>query len=336
VRALIRVSAAVVLGLAATGLSAVPAAGQFDPTPIDCEADPTAAQCQDDQPPPAEDDPPPGGGQACFFGDAAVPCNTAYGSWVGDAIDGDWYGINGDVWPALLVGCWATVTAADRDPPTSYPGDAPVGAWYTLSCLGPGGSWPTPGVTQFGLAWTPTADAAPDPEELARRALAQIGLVAPGFALSPPTTGTVPLGMPVWLAVPEDEASWGPVSSGPVCDQGLCVEVTATVERVRWQMGDGTEVVCTRGQNVAWRPGRDFLNPGAAGACHHFYEQPSRTQPDGRYRVTATTTWRAQWSGGGQSGVFDDVVDACGPGGDALCQSAAQVAVEELQVLGTR
>lgn len=331
--AITRLLAAAAIGLVAVVLADVPAAGQIDPDPIDCEADPTAAECQDEESPPGVGDSPPGDGQVCSFEGAQVPCSTSYGSWVGDVIDGDWYGLYGDIWPATMVGCWATVTSADRDPPTTYQGLARSGAWYTLSCLGPGESWPAPGPTQFGLAWTPdAADAAPDPEALARRALASIDLRAPTLMLSPPATGSVLLGMPVWLAIEESAAGWGPISSGQVCEQGLCVEVTATAERIRWRTGEGgASVDCTRDQNIAWEPGMNFLAPGHA--CHHYYSTASREQPGGTFDVSATITWRAEWSGGGQSGTFTGIDDACGPGSDELCQSTVGVRVDEMHVL---
>lgn len=330
----LRLLAAAVGGSVAVVLAAVPAAGQVDPDPIDCEADPTAAECQDVQDPPGEDDSPPNG-RVCSFDVAQVPCSTSFGFWVGDAADGDWYGLGGDVWPALLVGCWATGASVERDPPSDYPGEMSSGGWYTLSCLGPGGSWPAPGPANFDLAWTPDAgEAAPDPEALARRALASIDLRPPKLVLAPPASGSVPLGMPVWLAVEESSAAWGPISSGPMCEQGLCVEVTATAERVEWRMGDGNSVSCTRGQNTAWQPGMSFLRPGEA--CHHFYQQPSRDKAGGSYAATATITWLAEWAGGGQFGVFTDVTDACGAGSDEPCTSTVTITVEEIQVLGTQ
>jgi len=323
--------AAAVIGSAAVLMPAVPAAGQIDPDPIDCQAGPAAAECRDQRRPPGGDSP-PGDGQVCSFGGAQVPCRTPYGSWVGDVVDGDWYGLAGDVWPALLVGCWAMATSAERDPPSGYPGEAQSGTWHTLSCLGPGGSWPAPGPGEFGLAWTPDAAGGPDPEALARRALASIDLRVPALRLSPPATGSVLLGMPVWLAVEESAAAWGPISSGQVCEQGLCVEVAATAERVRWRTGDGqTTVDCTRDQNLAWEPGIDFLAPG--NACHHYYTTPSREQPGGTFDVSATITWRAEWSGGGQSGTFTGIDDACGPDSDELCRSSVDVQVDEMHVL---
>lgn len=330
-------TAAAGLGLMIVVFAARPAAGQVDPTPsTGCEADPTAAECQDDGDPPGAGDSSPGSGRTCSFNGIEVPCETSYGAWIGDAIDGDWHGINGDSWPALLVGCWATVTSADREPPTTYPGDETAGAWYTLSCLGPGGTWPTPGPVEFGLAWTAdSADAGPDPEELARRALASITLVPPQVKLNPPATGSVPLGMPVWLAVQETGAGWGPIDSGPVCDQGLCVTVTAVAEHVDWELGDGASVSCGRGQNTAWRPGMEFLSP-PEDACHHFYQQVSRDEPGGSYRASAMVTWRAEWEGGGQSGVFEDLTDVCGAGGDEPCTATVSITVEEIQVVSAR
>jgi hypothetical protein len=114
----------------------------------------------------------------------------------------------------------------------------------------------------------------------------------------------------------------------------LSVTVTAVAEQVQWQLGDGSSVPCERGQNTPWRPGLNFLEPG--NACHYFYQQPSRDEPGNSYTATATVTWRADWEGGGQSGVFEDLTDVCGAGSDESCASTVDITVEEIQVVGAR
>jgi hypothetical protein len=335
------VRAALILVVAAVAASsATPASAQLNPDDP-CEADPTSAQCQDLGQPPH--DPPtssPEGERSCgTHNGVPVPCeDESLGFWVGTPRIVYGYYTNAE--GTGLVGCWArpmSEPAPRPQPDWQWPiqGEDPggTGQWYRLSCLGADGVWPDGVVVDVAAAWLPTGGASgPDPQEIARRALAQIGLAAPEIIVAPPANGSVPLGMPIWLATAETAQTWGPISD-EFCAQGLCVEVSAEVVSIAWEMGDGATVTCTRGQNVVWRPGRDFLAPSG---CHHFYELPSRSEPEGRYPVTATTTWRAQWAGGGQSGVFDGVVEACGPTGDALCQSTVQIAVEEIQVLGTR
>ena len=59
--------------------------------------------------------------------------------------------------------------------------------------------------------------------------------------------------------------------------------------------------------------------------CGYRYTVPSATtaNPNGRYTVTATTYWRVEWSGGGQSGVLTPT-----------SQSQTSVRIGEIPVVG--
>lgn len=321
-----------------TALPAAPALAQVEGTPLpDCsDGSETDRECDDQQEPGNGGGGSGGGG--CSFRGFAVPCyEPGHGAWVGSPELRIAPGSPVLSEPAAppLQGCYAQPSAAPwsgNPPPDDVDPDSD-GYWAELSCFGepppvmPPQSW-------AAAVWLPGSPAGPDPEELARRALASITLLPPELGLSPPATGSVPLGMPVWLSVRESAASWGPINSGEVCDQGLCVTVTAVAEQVVWQMGDGATVACTRGQNTPWRQGMDFLSPGDA--CHHFYAAPSRDQAGGHYSVTATVMWRAEWEGGGQSGVFADLTEVCGTSGDQPCSTTVELIVEEIQVVGAR
>jgi hypothetical protein len=244
-------------------------------------------------------------------------------------------------WIGGQLGCWVAPVGGDHRPPqepflhiqTLYEADpGPQGGrWYAASCIGLlGADWPT---EPIWLNAPPAASV--DPSQVALRALARITLRAPQLRLIPPVAGSVPLGMPVWLAVGESTQAWGPVEDGPVCEGPVCVWISARVSHVDWNVGDGSDPIrCTRDQNMLWRPGMDPLAPGSA--CHHIYTEPSRSQPGGRYRVTATTSFRVDWSGAGQSGSFVDITGACGAGGAGACQTSTAVRVDEIQVLVTR
>ncbi|MGH3680354.1 MAG: hypothetical protein ACRDT2_08905 [Natronosporangium sp.] len=321
------------------GLAGPAFAGPFDPDDP-CTADPTTVECRQTETTQPPEDPDEGGGRWCGrHNGVRVPCNDPrLGFWVGtpNVIYG--YYTGGPDVSLALVGCWARRPQFPGPRPQPQDSAFPIrgedtggpGRWFVLSCLGPDGVWPGGVAEGVAAVWLFTADldAGADPEGIARRALAQVGLRAPRLVLAPPASGSVPVGMPVWLAVSETDAAWGPISSGPVCEQGLCVEVTATAERVEWHLGDGSLVSCARGQNTAWQPGMNFLAPGEA--CHHFYPQP------GGYEATATVTWLAEWAGGGESGVFTDVADVCGAAGDEPCASTVAITVAEIQVVGTR
>ena len=57
--------------------------------------------------------------------------------------------------------------------------------------------------------------------------------------------------------------------------------------------------------------------------CGYLYSSPSVQQPDGKYRVVATSTWSVHWAGGGKQG-------------DITTTRASQVRIPvgELQVVG--
>jgi hypothetical protein len=85
-------------------------------------------------------------------------------------------------------------------------------------------------------------------------------------------------------------------------------------------MGDGTVQQCNH-------PGTPYEpQHGAAPSptCGHLYELPSRSQPDGRYQVTATTHWVIRW-------FFDGT--AVGATLTTTRQSSTTVRVNELQVV---
>lgn len=162
------------------------------------------------------------------------------------------------------------------------------------------------------------------PLELAQRAVASVGLDGVEFRLAPPETGAGLVGLPVWLGVARpgvDNTVWGPTSDLE-CDGGLCVQITAWVTKVEWDMGDGTVFTCPAGTHKVWQPGMDFLAPTG---CHHIYHQSSRDLPGGRYPITATSTWFVEWettSGGGQESDLETTRD-----------SETSLQVDEIQVL---
>jgi hypothetical protein len=101
-------------------------------------------------------------------------------------------------------------------------------------------------------------------------------------------------GAPVWLWT--DPEHWAPrapltgrAQAGPVW-----AAVAAAPVRTTWVLGDGTTERCTT-------PGTPLTDPATAlrGSpdCGHTYHRTSATQPDGRYRVTVSTTWAVTWTG---------------------------------------
>jgi hypothetical protein len=163
---------------------------------------------------------------------------------------------------------------------------------YLKSCAGAGVGSQVPVVLDappggFG--------APPDPAELAAQILASITLERPPVGIAPHSrTGAAGLvGLPVWLWTSDDQPYWGPIEKSDT-DRGLTVTITAKVEKVVWDMGNGDKVDCDN-------PGVAHQNqPGRSPKCG--YDGYRKSSGPAGYQVTATTHWRVHWTGGGESG----------------------------------
>jgi hypothetical protein len=247
-------------------------------------------------------DPGGGGGGPCMRDGVEVPCYSDLLGWFNPS-DGCYYKV------------------AEPQPAGGPPGQTQ----YLQSC----GGGPLPIQVPVWLADPPAgAVPPPDPFELAMDALASINLMPPGIGIAPdPARGPGLVGLPVWLWVKEEPSSWDPDKMGywgpltaSASDRGVTVTITATVEKIVWRMGDGTEITCaTRG--TAFIPA---VHKGTTPPCGFAgYTKPSDGQPGGRYGIRATTTWRVPWSGGGESGVIT---------GETRTSTAA-IEIDELQVV---
>ncbi len=164
--------------------------------------------------------------------------------------------------------------------------------------------------------WAPTAPAAapPDPELLARDAVAAMQLQAVRVGIAPEArAGSVGLvGMPNWMWVSTPDAqTFGPITRTASAG-GWVVSATAKVASVSWDMGDGRLVTCTG-------PGTPYdaaFGTSSSPDCGHTYTR------QGTYTVTATSHWVVTWSGIGQAGTISlDLTQA------------ADVTIGEAQVL---
>lgn len=165
-------------------------------------------------------------------------------------------------------------------------------------------------------ATPPWEEEAPDPGVLAQRAVE-------AMQLSPIEIGMVPepregyigvVGMPAWMWVEDPESNtWGPIirtaSAG-----GYSVTATGQVDRIEWDMGEGTVITCT----TEGTPYADAYGKMDSPDCGHTYLE------QGTYEVTATAYWSVRWSGMGQSGVIE--LDL---------SETATVSIGEIQVLVT-
>ncbi|GAA2234257.1 hypothetical protein GCM10010413_36890 [Promicromonospora sukumoe] len=227
-----------------------------------------------------------------------VPCTSEYGVW-------------SEQWNCYL-------SRAIPQPPATAPewegheqGD---GAIYECRI-------PTGGLQ--GAVWLATppdaADAGPTPGEVAQIAVERMNLRAVEIGMSPDPDGPGVVALPTWLWVHDPgEQTFGPITRTASAGS-VTVSATARVERIVWDMGDGTQVVCTGpGTPYEFRFARQ-----ASPDCGHIYTRESGYRPGQEYTVTATSEWVVDWEGAGQSGSLDV---------DDLSRSV-QVSVGEAQVL---
>jgi hypothetical protein len=169
--------------------------------------------------------------------------------------------------------------------------------WYTITCNGGLAS----STEELRDTPPPGFGAPPDPEELARQALASISLRAPRISVAP-RRGNGPglVGLPVWMWASPGPNYFGPLDAS-ASEQGLTVTITARVSRIEWDMGNGETVSCDG-------PGTPYQvdGPNAGGpspTCGYDGGYPRA----GEYRISATTFWRVTWSAssGGAGGTFD-------------------------------
>ncbi|MBU8858254.1 MULTISPECIES: hypothetical protein [unclassified Micromonospora] len=212
-----------------------------------------------------------GGTPKCQWNGRAIPCYHEVLGWFNNA-DGCYYKL--------------------EEPQ----GEAPPGQqWYQLTCNG--GDL---GSIRRALLDAPPAGygAPPDPEELARRALASISLLPPRAAVAPRRSqGPGLVGLPVWMWASPGASYFGPLSAS-ASDRGLTVEITAKVDRIVWHMSDDIEVTCDG-------PGTPYRADGPrAGSTSPDCGLDQGYPAAGTYEVSATTFWTVEWSGGGESGVI--------------------------------
>ncbi len=142
----------------------------------------------------------------------------------------------------------------------------------------------------------PPGPASPvNPEEIARRAIAQLGIPLPAVKTAPKTDGVGLVGLPAWFWVEDTARQRGPLSTSAT-DQGLTVTLTAKMTQLKVATGDdGTTISCP-GLGLAYADRYGLSRP--EGSCTHRYTQP------GSYDTRTTATWVIDWEGGGQSGEF--------------------------------
>ena len=269
----------------------------------------------------AEDDPKGGGGIECGLYDCEVEVDVpgqgggqAGGSGGTDGTGGSGSSDSGD--PTDKTVC--VYKLADPQPPAGSldwqghePGD---GAVYEQTC-GWGGVDGDVIVRMVWLADPPPQETV-DPAVLAQRAVDSMTLLGPDIA-SPRVAGKYTVGVPMWMWVNRSATTYGP-NTASASAGGITVTATARVSKIVWKMGDGASVTC----NGPGTPYTSSEGMAQSPTCGHVYSKTSAGAQNGKFPVTATSTWTINWQGGGQAGQLTEVR-----------QTNVQVAVGEVQVV---
>jgi hypothetical protein len=163
------------------------------------------------------------------------------------------------------------------------------GEWYYQSC-----HYLDTGELASSRYWqyTPGQPATPGPDlaELARQAYDEIPLAFPVPHTSPAIDIRQLTGLPTWLWV--DPATWQAQTADATL-AGFTVEVTATPDRLVWDLGDRTAPVTCSGPGTAFDPAR---GNDQRTDCSHVYQFVSTNEPRGVYRAAATMVWSVTWA----------------------------------------
>lgn len=232
-----------------------------------------------------------GSGAACYWDGTAqgitkpppgpVPCTSEFGYWS-----------NG-------YRCY--ISLLDPQPPADDPslqGHEP-GDGAVYSCY-------QPQTDLLIWIWSqdppPNSGAGPTPREVAQLAIEQMALRAIDIGITPePGEDSIGIiGMPVWMwAANPNQHTVGPITESASAG-GITVTATAKLQRITWDMGDGSTVKCASGGTAYKASYGDAKSPD----CGYVYQKSSSKRPSGKYTVTASSDWVITWKGAGQTGTI--------------------------------
>lgn len=232
------------------------------------------------------------GPQSCTLGEVEIDCSSEWGWW------------------NQGLQCYIGLAPAQSGPPAGH--EPEVGAWY--GCM-PHWELCSEGTCGFGYYHVFWSDVIPagvseyTPAQAARSLAAQLELAPIDLGIAPERKthdddppGTEPyrrtwVGIPVWLWAEEPGAEQlGPTDLSATLG-GVSVSIRASVTSLIWRTSDGQSIPCGAGTPFDATANRDV---------------PAIPSPDcgvrftstGTHEISATSTWRVEWSGGGQDGEF--------------------------------
>ncbi len=129
---------------------------------------------------------------------------------------------------------------------------------------------------------------APNPVNLARRALGQLQLARPEIHLAPALPHRTYVGVDTWLWIPPGQ--WATLRKS-VSAGATTVTVTAVPDHVVWDMGPSSKTCYSAGRE--WQVGR--MSKGSTTSCSYKYSQVSDFEPGNVFKVTATLTYQVDW-----------------------------------------
>ena len=233
----------------------------------------------------------PDPGAGCVANGATIPCTNGSGTWSSDRQ------------------CY--IAAASPQPPDpAAAGGRPGDTLYNCTTL-------AGAVSTF---WSPIPpgglEGLLNPEDLARQAIATMGLGVFQVGMAPEAGGTGYVGLPVWMWA----ANPGPSTIGPITAAAGAVSATAKMSEADWNMGDGHVVTCRNGGT----PYADSYGNSMSPTCGYRYNQASSDEAAGVYAVTVTAKWTVNWTGMGRTGVINLTFNS----------PVTQVRIAELQAVG--
>lgn len=182
--------------------------------------------------------------------------------------------------------------AAQLNLVSPHPGQP--GGWFFNPCMrGPGGVLGLQ--TPVWLAFLPGNAQVANPALLAQEAYRLLPIPLPRIGVNPPADQNELVHLPIWLWVAS--SGWG-TRSASVSVPGETVRAAATPVAVVWSMGDGNTVTC-HGPGTPFDPRRPLAAQHPT--CAYTYQQSSAGEPNQRFTVTATTTWRVVWTATGRA-----------------------------------